>query len=314
MLTPSIDRWLATRPWTDVYGLGRSLLAGALLLTLLANPTGLLFRPAGGIPLTPHCGGAAGNGLFCQMPAQLELARWIAIAILAVAVSGWRPRWTALPQWYVTWSYFTSATVVDGGDQLAAILSLLLVPLALTDARAWHWSAPDTTRAIAPLASLSAWLATLAIRLQVAIVYFEAAVAKIRVDEWRDGTATYYYLLDPTFGAPTWLRPLAERVLTSAAGVTAITWGTIVLEAALFAGLVAEHRWRRVLLIAGIAFHAAIAVVAGLTSFGLVMTAACVLYLRPLDRPFALADAVAALRRRSAAPIATAAAPSPVVS
>ena len=35
----------ADRPWTNVYGVARSLLAAATLLTLVANPAGQLFHP-----------------------------------------------------------------------------------------------------------------------------------------------------------------------------------------------------------------------------------------------------------------------------
>lgn len=296
MLTRAANRLhaylCAADPWTNVVGLARTLLAGSLLLTLLANEPGLLFRPAAGIPDFPHCGGAAGRGLFCTLTTPAT-AHGVAIAILLVTASGWRPRVTALPHWYVAWSWFTSGTIVDGGDQLHAILALLLVPISLTDDRRWHWHARRRGRP-RPILALAALLGLAAIRIQVAVVYFEAAVAKLRVEEWRNGTAAYYYLLDPTFGAPAWMRPLAERVLISPAGVIAVTWGTLLLESMLFAGLLAQHRWRRPLLLAGVAFHAGIAAVAGLASFSMVMIAACIVYLRPVDDllelPAALSD------------------------
>lgn len=44
---------------------------------------------------------------------------------------------------------------------------------------------------------------------------------------------------------------------------------------------------RQILLIAGIAFHASIAIMMGLISFGLAMSAALVLYLCPVEKEFA---------------------------
>ena len=37
---------------------------------------------------------------------------------------------TAIPHWWISWSFITSVTVQDGGDQITAVLSLLLVPVS----------------------------------------------------------------------------------------------------------------------------------------------------------------------------------------
>ncbi|HET6583613.1 MAG TPA: sporulation-delaying protein SdpB family protein [Nannocystaceae bacterium] len=290
-------RWIvAVNPWTNVYGVARSLIAGASALTLATNDSSALFMRASGMAAAPRCEDLGAAGLYCLIPS-LDLVRWVAIAVLLVTASGWRPRWTAIPHWYVTWSYFASATILDGGDQIASILTLLMVPIALGDRRRWHWQAPATAPAHGPLATSAALAGILLVRVQVALVYAEAAVGKLRVDEWRNGTATYYYLLDPVFGVADWLRPAMEAVLFSAAGVIALTWGTIALEAALFAGLIAARPYRAVLLPLGIAFHLGIALFQGLPSFSLTMVAALILYLRPVARPFAVPVAVAARLR-----------------
>jgi len=56
----------------------------------------------------------------------------------------------------------------------------------------------------------------------------------------------------------------------------------------MFAALVmAKQKWR-IMLIAGILFHCAIALTMGFISFSLAMTAALVLYLRPVEKEFGL--------------------------
>src|SRR6266513_2297227 len=79
----------------------------------------------------------------------------------------------------------------------AETLALLLVPVTVTDPRAWHWqSAPQTPR---PIASLVAWSALFVARLQVAGIYFDSSLAKLATPVWADGTAFYYWSTDPAF-------------------------------------------------------------------------------------------------------------------
>lgn len=276
----------------NVVGLARTLIALGTLGTLAFSRGSDIFRPAVGIPVAPHCEGVARAGLFCVAGGDhLEIARWLAVATLIVIASGWRPRWTGLVHWYVAVSLFTSGTLVDGGDQAAAVLTFLLIPITLSDPRRWHWtsvsSATDAGDSAARvIARFVVQTAYWAIRVQVAGIYLQAGVAKMKVPEWRDGTAVYYWFTDPWFGIAEPFRALAMPLLTNAIVVTAITWGTMALEVFLFAGLIATRRARAVLLSLGIAFHAGIAAVHGLLSFALVMWGALILYLRPLDKDF----------------------------
>jgi antimicrobial peptide system SdpB family protein len=279
-------------PHTNVYGVARTCVALGTLGTLLFTRSEHLFLPAVGIPDAPNCPLVSRAGMFCLAGAQnLHLMRWAAIALLALAASGWRPRITGVLHWYVTFSLFSSAVMVDGGDQACAILALLLLPVTLTDARRWHWQAPlarppaaDGLLAHRHAAARLVALSCLAmVRLQVAGIYFQAAVSKMKVPEWRDGTAVYYWFTDPWFGFAEPVRSWAMPLLASGLVVSAITWGAMMLEIFLFAALIAERRYRRVLLRLGIAFHAVIALVHGLLSFALGMWGALVLYLHPVD-------------------------------
>jgi antimicrobial peptide system SdpB family protein len=198
-------------------------------------------------------------------------------------------RRSSTPCW-VSYSLQASAVLVDGGDQVTAVLTLFLLPVALTDARRWHWeevtSEPSRGREV--LQRLVALSALLMVRLQVAGIYFHSAVAKLSVEEWANGTALYYWFSHPEFGAPPGRLRLLMPLLTNGTTVALMTWGAIVLELFLFTALVMPKRAWPYFLVLGIAFHGAIAAIHGLISFGLAMTAALILYLRPVEEPFSL--------------------------
>lgn len=304
MLTRLGD-WIYARvsrhaPHTNVYGTARTVLALGTLGTLVFSDIHSIFRPAVGLPNVPTCVGTSAASLYCVLGgSHLELARVISIIVVVVVASGWRPRYTALPHWYVVASLFASGILVDGGDQITSILALLIMPVALTDPRKWHWDPPRDVaaqRRSLRISEAAAWTLAFSclfmIRLQVAGVYFQAAVSKMRVNEWRDGTAVYYWFTDPWFGFAEPLRSAFMPVLASAIGVSSLTWGAMMLEIFLFAGLIADKRARAVLLWLGLGFHLGIAVVHGLLSFALAMWCALVLYLRPVDREFVLVRAL----------------------
>lgn len=296
MLLSRMSRWADEQsrrnPWTNVYGTGRTLIALGTLLTLLLSHTRSLFSTAADRPFEVGCEGFATASLFCQAGVEnLEVARWLAVAVLFLVVIGWRPRFTGVLHWYVAWSFMVSATIVDGGDQVAAILALLLVPITLTDSRRWHWSSdadgrsPNEGRWLAALVALSSLLV---IRIQVAAIYFHSTVGKLGVEEWIDGTVLYYWFTHSYFGAPDWLRPLVWVFLDSALLLPLVTWGVLALEAFLFAGLIADRRYWQPLLVLGISMHLGIALVHGIVSFSVIMFGALILYLRPFDREFRL--------------------------
>lgn len=294
--------WVMSPRWTSVYGMARTLLALGTFGTLATTSISALFVVTPSVAAPPSCSGVAALSLFCIAPHDktgLELSRWIASLTLLIVASGWRPRITALPHWWISASLIASATAIDGGDHVTAVLTLLLLPIALTDDRAWHWEDRHCADERAT-ARMMASFAGLAIRVQVAAIYLQSSLAKLGVPEWVDGTALYYWMNDPSFGPSGWLRPFVMSLMTSRL-VVAVTWGTIVLEFALALGLVVSPRARPYLLVFGISLHAAIGVVIGLTSFALAMIAALILYLHPLNEPFEarwLVDAAMSLNSR----------------
>jgi len=275
------------RPWTNVYGLARSLLALSTLLTLVADSSERLFHS-----LTVDDPGIldrsdlAGASLFFLARDHLGVAKLLAIVVLMLVITGWRPRLTALPHWWISYSFAASASMIDRGDQVVATLTLLLLPIALTDSRRSHWAGTGTG---GTATSIAAQAGLLLLRVQMAVVYLFAAVLKFPSAEWANGTALYYWWRDPVFGPPGFLRPLTAWIGRSLL-VVPLTWGVLVLELVLASALVAPLRFRARLLPVALLFHAGIAVIHGMPSFALAMIGGLVLYLRPTWQPFPLPE------------------------
>lgn len=312
MLT-RFGRWsrprLAAPVWSSGIGLARTLLALGTLGTLLATDPAVLMSPLANGVLPPVCQGVARAGVWCVTP-DLTVGRWLSIALLLLAASGWRPRITAIGHWYVSWSLIANVTIQDGGDQVTAVLTLLLLPICLTDPRRWHWQPPaagDRPAAQPEPARIVARIALLLIQIQVAVLYLHASVAKLGVAEWADGTALYYWSRHPSYGSPPWLRPVSDLVTHSPVGVAAITWGSVALEFALALAIVLRPAARRPLLVAGLLFHGLIALDMGLVSFGAAMSAALLLYLLPVGHHVGWPHRVARWARRLAGRVTAAA-------
>lgn len=274
---------------TNVLGMARSILAVSLLLTLCTNSLSDLFYPTGVTNRELLRDSIAQSmSLFSLFGRDaLELARSIAVAILALVCIGWRPRWTGILHWWVSFSFSISAVLVDGGDQINSILSMLLIPFCLADGRVSHWESESKESAAKNGFMLSTLLASVyvIIRLQVAAIYFQASTAKFAVDAWSNGTAVYYWFYDSIFGMPAWLEPLLRPILLNSHGVVIVTWSVLIFEAVLACAFFMPQRFWKMLLPLAIAFHFGIALIHNLSSFFLTMTAALIIFLRPLNEP-----------------------------
>lgn len=270
--------------WTDLLGLIRSLLALATLLTLLFNNTDILFIEGVGVENVPLCVGPAQMSLYCLVNPYLEIGRWLSILVLIIVIIGWRPRVTCILHWWVTFSFNSTSLMVDGGDQVSTILTFLIIPICLLDKRQFHWQNYNS-RDISFLEAKS-WVVIVThtiIRIQISYIYFEAAISKFRVDEWLNGTAVYYWFLDPYMGAPNWLKVILTPLLSNKYFVTSITWGTLVFESILFMSIFMTYQRRQPLLFLGLGFHFMIFLIHGLLPFFLSMSAALLLYITPLS-------------------------------
>jgi antimicrobial peptide system SdpB family protein len=299
-------------PWSPVLGIARSLLALGTAGTLAFTDAGALFVPVYGRPDAPYCSGPAAIGAFCLTDrAGLDIVRWLCVAVLLVVASGWRPALTAIPHWWIAFSVANSVSLPDGGDQVTQVLTLLLLPAALTDPRRWHWLPPPRGAEIT-FASARVGVATCLLfvaRLQIAGIYFQSSVAKLSHAEWADGTALYYWLNHRTFGAPSWLQPVTDWMADKPSILAGLTWGPLIIELALALSLLFPPRRRLWLLPAGILLHLGIAVTMGLWSFALAMCGAVVLLVIPAGTRL---DDMTSLARGLVARLHTVRTPTPV--
>lgn len=287
-----VDNFSTQWKWTNTIGIARTVLAVGTLITLLFNNIYDLLEPLGMRAGVSNFSGIAKISIYHLLEHNIVLAKWLSIIVLLLVASGWRPRVTGILHWWIAFSYSSSAMVLDGGDQITATLTLLLIPICLMDGRKWHWSNEPhpieqyTTRQ--KMAGIVALCSLLVIKLQVAFIYFHAGVGKFEVPEWANGTAVYYWLNNPIFGASEALSPILDAIVTNPIGVTAMTWGAMVFEVILFLGLTMNKKWRPTLLVLGIAFHFTIIIFHGLVSFFCAMTAALILFLGAHDTGYKL--------------------------
>ncbi|WEH16216.1 sporulation-delaying protein SdpB family protein [Streptomyces sp. VNUA24] len=276
-------------PWTNVYGLARTLVALGTAGTLAASSAETLFRPVATIGDYPGCASTTAASLFCLAPddyTQLTWLKWACVAALLIVASGWRPRLTALPHAYVNYSVFSGIAIVDGGDQIALILSVLFVLPALGDKRRWHWEQPSEqpleTRASQQVLAIIGTSGLIMLRVQMVIVYLQAVVAKLPHPEWQDGTAMWYWGSNFDFGPAPWLDTLVAPVINSALGVALMTWLPLVIEGSLVISLLLPQRLRWWAMGAGLLFHLSIALMMGLWSFALAMSGGILVLCLPL--------------------------------
>lgn len=274
---------LADATFSYAFGVGRSLIALGLLLTVSMDGSSILFAPDDSRFPLGRCGtgGILDQTLFCVFG--FEAGRWIAILIFLLVFFGVYPAVTAMPFAYAAWSLQATLAIPEGGDQLASNLAIIMMPIGLLDWRSSQWS-----RRNVGLDRFMQWCqfgtgvrstGLIVIRIQMAVVYFFAAVEKLAVDEWLEGTAVYYWASDPNFGAVGIRKQIFSLFTENPAFVVFLTWGTLLLEFMLAFAWLSQGKTRKLLMIGGIIFHMGIALVMGLMSFSIIMSGALILYL-----------------------------------
>jgi antimicrobial peptide system SdpB family protein len=162
-------------------------------------------------------------------------------------------------------------TMPNGGELIARIATMLLVPVCLGDDRSWQWTLPAGP--MSPWWRGSTCAALITVRVQLAIVYGEAAVSKLLVPEWRDGTALYAVSYDPDSGLSAPLQQIASPFLARYPLLATLTWAVIGAELTIAVGILGPRATRRAALALVVVLHAAIVVALGLFSFGIIMIA-----------------------------------------
>lgn len=299
-LLATLSRFDHRRPW---FGVARTVLAsGQIVLLAFTDPRALLV-PVGDQPAAPYCDGVKAISAYCIGGDVLapSTRHVIMLIVLVVVASGFLPRATGIVHAWVTFSIAGSIALPDGGELAAKVVTLLLIPMCLTDDRWWHWTRPRSS--LSPSARGVAYAALWAVRLQVAGIYLHSGVGKFASADWLSGTAEYYVLRDNMFGAAGWVRDLGVAVMSVPSLAFAVAWGSIVLE--ITVGVIilcGTDRLRRVALAAVIVFHVGIIVTIGLWTFALVMIGAVAVACLPAtprgSGPHLIPAVRAALRRR----------------
>jgi antimicrobial peptide system SdpB family protein len=271
-------------PYSNVVGLARSILAMGTLFTLLLNPIdNILIKNTNGEFVLQEILNkdifTNFNFFFLFGTENLSIVKWLSIVILISVISGYFQKITSVLHWWVCISFVHASTIIDGGDQIASNLSLFLIPICLFDNRKNHWDRKVENESIFNLLSL---FFLYLIQLQMAIIYFHAAVGKFGHTEWSNGTALYYWLNHSSFGLPDYLKFINE-LLSNSYFITLITYGSLILELALFLALLAGKKYKMTLLFMAIIFHFFIIICLGIFSFFFSVVAGLILYLYPTN-------------------------------
>jgi antimicrobial peptide system SdpB family protein len=271
------------RPWKTAesfeprgipLALVRSILAFAQLTTILSSPDRLLFASPPGVMSETRCAGLRGVSLWCLTGGDARadmLGRVISIAVLLVVITGYQPRWSCIAHYYVAFSIAVDMTANNGGDNVAEILTMLLIPVCFDDRRHWAWMKP--TRPLQPAWRGSAFAAHVMLRCQITIIYLTAAISKLAFPAWRQGTALGILAHDPETGILRAVRPSAQQLLSHVWAMDLLTWSVLAVETLIALSMAFRRRTRRYGLVLAIVLHGAIILLMGLFSFGLIMIA-----------------------------------------
>jgi antimicrobial peptide system SdpB family protein len=253
---------------------GRCLLALATLSSVVFTPDTVLFSNAVSRSEGIACGGVRSASLWClshELTGTFLFARIVTITVLILAASGYRPKWTCVPHWYVTFSLTASMAAINGGDNAAVIATMLTVPLCLGDGRTWQWTRPS--RPLAASWRGRSFATHLVIRLQVCFIYLMAAGSKVFDPAWGDGTAMYFVLHDPQFGLPASVAGSLAPLVDSRWLIGLLTWSVIAVQLVIAVAVLGRRRHRVVAVVLVASLHVAIIALMGLASFGTIMIA-----------------------------------------
>ena len=200
-----ITKYSSLNPWTNVYGLSRSIIAFGLLITLVFTNHDYLFPKEHNVAIKPHLFFHEQISIFFLLQENLNVAVILSIIILLLVIIGYYPQITGFLHWWVAYSYVVSSVLIEGGDQIASIITLFLIPICLTDKRKNHWT-KNTNSHHKSRPKLFIWSIYIVIMLQISVIYFHAGIDKIKVEEWLNGTATYYWFTHSIFGVSAFIR------------------------------------------------------------------------------------------------------------
>lgn len=255
---------------------GRAVIALAQLSVLTLTPWERLTPQILGQPQAPFCQGLGRISLFCMVPPTHVIWALVASSIvLLLVIAGILPRYVGLAHVWVSFSIALSLGLADGGEQVAQVCTVLLAVVVLADGRLCAWIPQQ--RDLKPVLRGVAFAAWWMLRLQLVGIYAQSGLAKLGVEDWLNGSAMYYIVRDPSFGASGPVGYVMREVTSLPVGVAALTWGSIVLELLIAVLLLRGPRHRGIALAMSVALHVSILVSIGLWSFALIMIGAMII-------------------------------------
>ncbi|PWK80676.1 antimicrobial peptide system SdpB family protein [Lentzea atacamensis] len=252
--------------------IGRCVLALSQLVTLVFTTPSALFHVTDVSPGGLTCGGLRSVSLWCVTSVfddGLAIGKVLAITVLLVVLSGYRPKITSVMHWYVAFSMATAMPDPDGADYVLQVTTMLMVPLCLGDDRTWQWG--SVRRPLPGVWRGAAFAARIALQMQLCAVYLGAVVTKLMDPLWQQGSALLAVAYHPYAGFPRALLELLEPLLRSYWPVALAGWLVIAVQVGITVLIWGRTRARWYAFVLGLGLHTAIAVFMQLAGFGLTM-------------------------------------------
>ena len=248
------------------YSIFRSIVAFQLLLTIIFNDFNIIFIE---------------NKINLPYSLTVDLITFkvLSIIILIATISGILPRITGLLHFAITFIFFKSCACIDGGDQLATNLSFLIVPLSTLDRNNNHW---NNSRGMfkSEFGKSFYFFVYWLICIQIAIVYLHSSIGKLSVDEWKDGTALWYWITHESFGSSYFILKFFKWILSYPWIVYSLNWFVIILELliALMLFVPKNQLLPKYISYLGIVLHICVILIHGILTFSLVMIGSLIFY------------------------------------
>lgn len=208
-----------------------------------------------------------------------ELGLYLYSLTLFFVISGFFPQISSLFHFYFSLSYMYSSSVIEGGDQIALILSVFFLPICLFDRRKNNWMKSEWSSSFYVKYFVNSVFRIM--QIQISIVYLFAAAVKIKQDEWVKGSAIYYWFYNESFGANKFVEMFLGPLINNHFISPFITWSVLILEFVLFLSLFMKDSIKNYLFYIAVFFHVMIGIIFGLWMFSIIMTACLCILLTP---------------------------------
>ncbi|HHW5085903.1 TPA: sporulation-delaying protein SdpB family protein [Staphylococcus aureus] len=210
----------------------------------------------------------------------LVITKYIIILILLIIILGYLPQILGILHFYISYSIQNTMTTIDGGEQVTLVITFWLMLISLFDNRINHWHMPNEKF---KYNKVIGWALIIALKIQIAYIYLNSAITKMKNREWLDGSAVYYYLNDNLYGIPKSIYNLFSFVLETPL-VGLITWGTLIVQLLIFASIFAGQKTKKIMFWIATLMHESFALFMGLISFSLIMFAVLYFYFHPIRK------------------------------